>query len=215
MIDQSGRPGWANMAIDQGLLDLAEATGSSFLRLYRWDPPCLSFGRNEAALRRYDRARIGALAVATVRRPTGGRAVWHAGELTYAVAAPIESFGSLPAAYREIHEMVAAALRLLGAAPVLAPSASRTPSLEAGACFARPVGGEVLVQGHKVVGSAQLRQGAAFLQHGSLLLEGDQEPITALSLGEAQAGRAGGGSLSRLLGRRIEFDAAATALSAA
>lgn len=202
------------MAIDQGLLDLSEKTGRSFLRLYRWDPPCLSFGRNEAALRRYDRARIDALGIAAVRRPSGGRAVWHAEELTYAVAAPIERFGSLPAAYLGIHRMLAAALRLLGAAPVLAPPpSSRTPSLDAGACFARPVGGEVLVQGHKVVGSAQLRQGAAFLQHGSLLLEGDQELITALSIGEAQAGSAGGAPLSRLLGRRLGFGAAADAVS--
>jgi lipoate-protein ligase A len=102
-LDQTPRPGWANMAIDQALLDRAERQGESWLRLYRWAPHCLSFGRHEPATRRYDPDRIAELGLDTVRRPTGGRAVWHAQELTYAVAAPSARFGSLPAAYLEIH----------------------------------------------------------------------------------------------------------------
>ncbi|MFN2326957.1 MAG: biotin/lipoate A/B protein ligase family protein, partial [Gemmatimonadales bacterium] len=86
--DETPRPGWANMAIDRALLDLAAGEGAVVMRLYRWHPHCLSFGRHEPALRRYDRERIAALGLDTVRRPTGGRAVWHARELTYAVAAP-------------------------------------------------------------------------------------------------------------------------------
>ena len=60
-----------------------------------------------------------------VRRPTGGRAVWHAEELTYALAAPAEPFGGLRQAYDEIHRMLLAALRLLGVDAELAPSARR------------------------------------------------------------------------------------------
>ena len=101
-IDGEPRPGWHNMALDAAMLDRAEATGRTLARLYRWAPPCLSFGRHEPAGRRYDRARIEDLRLDCVRRPTGGRAVWHARELTYAVAAPT-SFGSLPQAYRRIH----------------------------------------------------------------------------------------------------------------
>ena len=56
--DPAGRSGAANMAWDQTLLDLAEAEGRFVVRLYRWEPHCLSFGRNEPAGRRYDRARI-------------------------------------------------------------------------------------------------------------------------------------------------------------
>ncbi len=181
-VDDTPRPGWANMAIDQTLLERAEREGESWLRLYQWSPFCLSFGRHEPAIRRYDRERIAALAIDTVRRPTGGRAVWHAQELTYALAAPSFRFGSLRAAYLEIHHMLADALRGLGLGVSLAPAA-RTPALDAGACFSQPAGGEILVGGRKVVGSAQFRQGTAFLQHGSILLEDHQDVVRSITIG--------------------------------
>src|SRR4051812_32387311 len=109
-MDDTPRPGWANMAIDQTLLDRADQSGESWLRLYQWAPHCLSFGRHEPATSRYNRTRIQALGIDTVRRPSGGRAVWHAQELTYAIAARSEYFGSLRAAYHEIHDMLADAL---------------------------------------------------------------------------------------------------------
>jgi lipoate-protein ligase A len=171
------------MAIDSALLDRAEQHGTVSLRLYRWAPYCLSFGRHEPALQRYHRARVEAMALDTVRRPTGGRAVWHARELTYAVAAPIERFGGLRQAYQTIHRMLAQALQALGIRAELAPTVP-VPGPAAGACFAAPVGGEVLVKGHKVIGSAQLRQGNAFLQHGSLLLADDQNLVRRITAGE-------------------------------
>jgi lipoate-protein ligase A len=174
-LDSTARPGWANMSIDMALLDRAEQEQESWLRLYRWDPGCLSFGRHEPATRRYDSARIRALRIDTVRRPSGGRAVWHQRELTYAVAAPCARFDSLQSAYRDIHLMLVQALQGLGITAVLAPH-TRVAPLGAGACFSQPVGGEVLVHGRKVVGSAQVRRGSAFLQHGSILL-GDQQDL--------------------------------------
>ena len=218
-------PGWRNMAIDCALLDLADRDGApggqAFLRLYRWNPFCLSFGRHEPATRRYDRERIRALGLDCVRRPTGGRAVWHARELTYSVAAPLSLFGGLRAAYYRIHQTLAAALRALGASPELAP-ATPLPGLSAGPCFAARAGGEVLVEGWKVIGSAQLRQGTAFLQHGSLLLEDDQalvrelaglrEPGEAPPPGARDAGPPAEAPLARLLGRSLTFDQAAAAI---
>ena len=197
------------MAIDQAMLDLAER-GTACLRLYRWHPFCLSFGRNEPALRRYERARIDALALDTVRRPTGGRAVWHADELTYAVACPAAIFGQLPAAYRAIHETLAAALRALGAEPALAAAPGPGAPLDAGACFASPAGGEVVVGGRKVIGSAQLRQGDALLQHGSLLLDGNQAVVASLTLGTPPPGQEA--PLTELLGRAVDFAEAADAV---
>ncbi|HEY3012785.1 MAG TPA: hypothetical protein VGJ36_08570 [Gemmatimonadales bacterium] len=185
-IDETPRPGWANMAIDVTLLDRAEEYGESWLRLYRWDPPCLSFGRHEPATRRYDVDRILALRLGTVRRPTGGRAVWHGRELTYAIAAPCARFGSLQAAYLEIHTMLGSALKGLGAAASLAPRTRISP-LDAGACFSQPAGGEVMVSGRKVIGSAQLRHGAALLQHGSVLLEDAQHILLGLTRGGSAA----------------------------
>ena len=85
IIDRDGRSGAENMAVDLALLRAAQA-GEVFLRFYRWSPPCLSLGRNEPALSRYDRHLIETLGLDVVRRPTGGRAVWHNAEVTYAGA---------------------------------------------------------------------------------------------------------------------------------
>ncbi|HWA55790.1 MAG TPA: hypothetical protein VG692_00980 [Gemmatimonadales bacterium] len=189
------------MALDQSLLDLAERTGEGFFRLYTWSPSCLSFGRNEPALRRYDRGRIEALGLDVVRRPTGGRAVWHAGELTYAVAAPCHWFGTLTEAYCAIHRRLAEAVSRLGATATLAGTA-RAAGIGTGACFASPAGGEVLVRGRKLIGSAQLRQGTAFLQHGSILIRDDQRMVAGVTRGDAPAG--GEITLDAALGRRVD-----------
>ncbi len=200
------------MALDQALLDAAERTGEGFLRCYRWQPACLSFGRNEPALRRYDRDRIERLGLSTVRRPTGGRAVWHADECTYAVAAPVALVGSLAANYTLIHSWIAEVLRQFGAPATLAEP-RRSAGLGAGACFAAAAGGEVMVGEKKVAGSAQLQQGRAFLQHGSILLSGSQQLVAQVTRGEAPLGSEV--SLTEVLGRGIGFSELAEALRSA
>lgn len=197
------------MAIDLALLDLAEETGQATFRVYHWHPFCLSFGRHEPALRRYGRQRVEGLGVDVVRRPTGGRAVWHARELTYAVSAP-SGVGSLRQTYGAIHEIFARALWAMGAPASLAGQPERTPRPGDGACFTRPVGGEVLIDGLKVVGSAQLRHPGAFLQHGSFLLEDDQSLVRQLA-GEGPA-MASELPLARRLGRGVSFAEAAAAV---
>jgi lipoate-protein ligase A len=197
------------MAIDAGLLDRAGRDGGVVLRLYRWAPHCLSFGRHEPAARRYDRARIEARGLDAVRRPTGGRAVWHARELTYALAAPVAELGGLRAAYRQVHGMLADAARRLGAPARLADEA-RVAGVDAGACFASPAGGEVMVADGKLVGSAQVRAGDGLLQHGAFLLEDDQAVVDHLTLGDAAPSRAV--PLSAVLGRRVAFEEAAAAV---
>ena len=213
LTDAVGRSGAENMALDQALLDDVERRGdAAYLRLYRWNPPCLSLGRNEPALTRYDRAVIERLGLDVVRRPTGGRAVWHDDEVTYAVAAPAAALGSLRDSYVAIHHRLARALRALGAEATLAPGTLKAGALSQGACFAQPVGGEVLLGGRKVVGSAQVRQGAALLQHGSVLLGGSQDLVARISRGSPPA--SGAASLSGALGRRVEFADVASAIAA-
>lgn len=197
------------MAIDQALLDLAIGEGSCVLRLYRWEPFCLSFGRHEPALQRYGRERIERLGIDCVRRPTGGRAVWHARELTYAVAAP-DRFGTLASAYQRIHLMLQQAVITLGAPARLAPPPGRAPKPADGACFAAPVGGELLVGGKKVLGSAQVRGKGGLLQHGALLLEDDQHLVHQLAGSTARM--APEAPLSDVLGRVVAFDEAASAI---
>lgn len=199
------------MAIDEALLRQA-SEGVAFLRLYRWDPPCLSFGRNEPASSRYDRATITALGLDTVRRPTGGRAVWHATEVTYAVAGPADLFGSLPETYRAIHEVVAHGLRSVGA-PVDLAAAGPATAPDAGACFASPAGGEVVVRGRKLVGSAQVREGTAFLQHGSILLHDVQDVVAQVTRGVPPVSQAT--SLGEVLRREVSFAEVSEAVAAA
>jgi lipoate-protein ligase A len=209
-LDPRPHPGWRNMAVDETLLARA-AAGERWLRLYRWQPT-LSFGRHEPAERRYDLGGIDRLGLATVRRPTGGRAVWHADELTYAVALPTTELGSLGEAYRAVHRVLQDAVRHLGAPAELAPAAS-SRSLGAGACFATPVGGELMVAGRKLVGSAQLRRSGALLQHGSLLLDGDQAMVGRVTTGRVPPD--GSIGLSRVLGRAVSWEEAAGAVVAA
>lgn len=212
VIDSAGRPGAENMAVDYTLLGAARR-GNTYLRLYGWSPPCLSFGRNEPAVSRYERDAIEALGIEVVRRPTGGRAVLHERELTYAVAGPVELFGTLRETYFAIHRMVASALRRLGVAAELAPPVRDRGGWAvpgAGACFSAPVGGEIVVAGRKLVGSAQVRERGAFLQHGSVLLENRQDVIVGLTRGGSAPVRAT--AISEVLGRPVDFCEAAGAV---
>ncbi|HLQ60144.1 MAG TPA: hypothetical protein VK113_11560 [Gemmatimonadales bacterium] len=196
MVDSQGHPGVENMATDEALLTRVLQSGGAFLRLYRWDPPTLSIGRNQPFI-----AAMGE-GVPVVRRPTGGQAVWHEHELTYAVAAPVAVFGSLRRAYQAIHARLAAALRSLDVDAVLAP---RRPTVRLSdrptSCFAAPVGGEIVVQGRKLVGSAQVRRGDAFLQHGSILLDGAQPSSDNQET-----------TLAAVLGRPVSFEEVAAAI---
>ena len=213
--EPAGRSGAANMTIDASLLGEAARTGRAFLRLYRFDPPCLSLGRNEPAAH-YDHTEIARRGLDVVRRPTGGRAVWHEHEVTYAVAAPIALFGSLRIAYHAIHATLVVALRSLGVDATIAlhhPPPSSTILHHPGSCFSAAAPGEVLVAGRKLVGSAQVRKRSAFLQHGSILLDGSQEVVTAISR-KPQAASAET-TLARALGRPVTFEEVADAIVAA
>jgi len=197
LVDPVGRSGAVNMAADEALLDRVLRSGGAFLRMYRWDPPTISVGRNQ---------RIGPAErdLPIVRRPTGGKAVWHEHEVTYAVAAPIALFGSLREAYCRIHTRIAIAVRSLGADATLASYRPTVrPSDGPTSCFAAPVDGEIVVQGRKLVGSAQVRRGGAFLQHGSILLDGSQERV---------AGGTGETTLAVVLGRSVTFAEVAAAV---
>lgn len=206
-----------NMATDLALLDLAAERGVGFVRTYTWAPHALSLGANEPAVKRYDRDGIIRRGLAVVRRPTGGRAVWHAEELTYAVAAPEGTLGSLAESYRVIHEVLLGALSSLLPFGANGLSLAHRPTgplaLDTGACFASPVGGEVVSALGKVVGSAQMRERSAFLQHGSILLGNRQELVTAITRGTPPDVAAA--SLNDILGRPIEPGAVAEAVRTA
>lgn len=195
--------GARNMAIDSALLASIAEGAPPAIRLYRWDPACLSFGRNQVARGEYDADRAAHLGLDIVRRPTGGLAVLHDAEITYSVIAPVGMLDGPRRAYRRIHEAVATGLAHLGVVTDLATPPGggvAAPDASAPACFASPAGGEVLAAGRKLVGSAQRTERRTFLQHGSILLEGSQARVDSLRLRPARSTDDGSVAIADLLG---------------
>lgn len=166
-----------NMAVDEAILDHVGA-GLSLptLRLYTWQPGCLSLGfsqpvshANQQALQQHGWH--------LVRRPTGGQAVLHIDELTYAVIAPLDEprvKGSVLTAYRNIALALLAALRKLGLQPAAdSVYAQEQENSRDPACFQNPSNYEITVKGYKLVGSAQARRADGVLQHGSIPIFGE------------------------------------------
>lgn len=165
------------MALDEAILERAAASPvEPTLRLYGWSPATLSLGAKQPASGSHDLGWILDHGLGLVRRPTGGRAVLHERERTYAVVARLDAppfDGGVLATYRAIAALLVDALGRLGL-PARAGEGGTDPGPEGDpVCFARPGPLEIEVEGRKVVGSAQLRRRGAFLQHGSILLRAD------------------------------------------
>jgi lipoate-protein ligase A len=161
------------MGVDEALLRSASAGGIPALRFYRWRGPWLSLGYAQADDPARD-ARCAGAGVGVVRRCTGGRAVLHGSDLTYALAAPASALpAGLRASYALVGEALGAGLRALGVAVERSAPAEGTAAQTAFDCFARPAAEELCAGGAKLVGSAQRRAGGGVLQHGSLRVAPD------------------------------------------
>lgn len=191
------RPGAENMARDHALARCL-GEGEAVLRLYAWSRPTVSFGRNEPARGRYDPLAPEAGGVTFVRRPTGGRAVLHDAEVTYAVAVPERSMGGPRQAYRTINRGLVRGLERLGVPAAVAEEGVVT-GVDGGPCFRVPAPGEITARGRKLVGSAQARVEGALLQHGSVILGGDQRLLGRLR-GEEDAEADAPATVTTLLG---------------
>lgn len=187
LLSVPARDGAENMARDVALQDYSRNSGDSVLSVYTWLRPTLSFGRNQSAKGLYDTARMARESLDVVRRPTGGRAILHNREITYSVTGTDAFAGTLPKAYDRINAILLMALRSLGAPVEIADPIRNAPRPDESPCFAEPVRGELVALGRKLVGSAQFRENGAFLQHGSILVENDQEHLAALTLSQAGA----------------------------
>jgi len=167
------------MALDHALAREC-AANEGVLRFYGWASPTVSLGRNEPARGRYDMHLAEALGIGFVRRPTGGRAVLHDDEVTYAVVAPIGALGGLRETYLRINRALVDGLVKLGVRARLAAE-GRVLRPDAGPCFQAPTPGEVTADGGKLIGSAQARVEGALLQHGSIILGGDQSRLARMA----------------------------------
>jgi lipoate-protein ligase A len=169
--------GPTNMALDEALLEqVAERGDLAYLRAYGWSKATLSLGyfQRMAEVEVEPRWQF----APRVRRATGGGAIWHDHELTYALVIPSNHPRARPhtALYQAVHSAIAGILREQGVeaqrrgpGPALdRERSSRRPFL----CFTDGDPEDIVTDGFKVVGSAQRRRGGAILQHGSILLQG-------------------------------------------
>lgn len=167
------------MALDEALLQ-SVANGDSLpvLRFYRWQPATVTLGYAQSVITDLDQEVCRQAGLDIVRRSTGGRAVLHDHEVTYAVIAPLDTglFGhSVLDCYRVISAILQKTLVQLGLPAELVPGKPRGghPSATKAVCFSAPSQYELVIDGRKVAGSAQKRYGRTFLQHGSIPIEMD------------------------------------------
>ncbi len=197
--------GPANMARDHALLTSLDGDEAS-LRIYKWKNPTVSFGRHEKARGLYDRGFAAENGVEFVRRPTGGKAVYHHQELTYSVAIPLARRLGIRHIYREINRAFLEALLSLGV-PASEAQLAQEPSCatSAGFCFQDYVEGELIVGEKKIVGSAQVRERGSILQHGSLLVGQGQGILDKLYTGGEQI-RPNSISLAEIMGEKPSWE---------
>jgi lipoate-protein ligase A len=207
------RSGAENMARDAGLMDRARETGEAVFSVYAWSRPTLSLGRNQLAAGRYDLREAAARGIDIVRRPTGGRALLHWREVTYSVTAPVTDSELLKDSYERINRILLNGLSRLGVMALEAVGVSPTPRPGEPPCFAQPSDGELVVNGAKLVGSAQYRDNGAMLQHGSILIADDQQVIASLLLSNApELEPPSASTLSQALGREPAIEEVAMCL---
>jgi len=169
-------PGSWNMAVDEAILESA-GRGDSLptLRLYAWEPPCLSLGYAQPVTD-VDFARLKERGWDVLRRPTGGRAILHTDELTYSIVGSIAHpilAGSVLDSYGRLAQAIYHALKSLGLLVAMKEHEVGDGSSTNPVCFEVPSTYEITVDGKKLVGSAQARRKDGVLQHGSLPLRGD------------------------------------------
>lgn len=173
-------PGPWHMAFDEVLLDRVDrGLSKPFFRLYTWSPWCITLGSFQVADEQLDAQRVHDAGYQIAQRATGGRAVFHAQELTYSLCAP-KDIGpwakTLGSTYDWISERLLAGFAQVGfdgameKGDVSALESQATRHTAKPPCFTSASRAEIVWQGRKVVGSAQRRSRNAFLQHGSILL---------------------------------------------
>ena len=222
------RSGVFNMEYDEALAHaLADGTGWPTIRVYNWKPFAISLGWNQS-MDEIDLNKTSVAGVDVVRRPTGGRAILHANELTYSVVMQAQSKNILNV-YEEISHALIAGLQKLGAPVSIEKSQPHFPSLyraaSATACFSSAGRYEIKCDGKKLVGSAQRRYATVdgtevVLQHGSILLGSEHKQIVDyLNLPSKEQRDAlkreldeKTTELSTVLNRTVQFDETADAI---
>ena len=219
--DPPSRGAW-NMAVDEAILEsVYQGESLPTLRLFAWEPACLSLGHAQPF------AEVDTLALAhygwdVVRRPTGGRAILHVDELTYSVIAPEYDprvQGGVLDSYLRLSKALLEVLRLLGLEPQANEKKVEKSKKFNPVCFEVPSNYEITVNQKKLIGSAQARRKGGILQHGTLPLFGDlSRIISALKFVDDSAKSHAktrllehATTVELILGKRIEWQEASNA----
>jgi lipoate-protein ligase A len=163
--------GFHNMAVDEWLFDQCHKEKCGFIRLYQWERPTFSIGAMQKSNRVLDMDYLQSNEIPFVRRPTGGKTVYHYNEITYSVNASVEMFSggnNLDQSYLFIANILVQALRKVNIPATLADERDLALAKSNQPCFSFPTLNEIEVNKKKIIGSAQKRDKWAFLQHGSL-----------------------------------------------
>ncbi len=166
-----------NMAVDEAILEFVGRNESPpTLRLFDWNPYTLSLGHAQP-VSDVDMASLSELGWGLVRRPTGGRAILHADELTYSICANLDNpivSGNVIDSYRRISKGLLKALELLDIRADSKPKKESAKKIsDHPICFQYPSDYEITYQSKKLIGSAQVRKKNAILQHGAIPLFGE------------------------------------------
>ena len=210
LITTPTRGAW-NMAVDESILEhIGRRDSLPTLRLYAWNPPCLSLGHAQP-FADVDIARLEQRGWEVVRRLTGGRAILHTDELTYSIIAPPDDpcvAGSVLESYNRLAGALLRAVKSLEIPVEMqelvghASSVTQTNPV----CFEVPSTYEITVDGKKLIGSAQARKKEGVLQHGSLPLSGDLTRICQALVFESESAREN--AAKRLLDRATNVESA-------
>jgi lipoate-protein ligase A len=173
VIESEPADGVRNMAVDEALLEAALDRGECTVRWYRWREATVSLGYFQSSVAAA--AIPGLLDLPIVRRLTGGGAILHHHEWTYSCAVPpCNPLAENPTQiYDRVHERIVAALaeQKIQAALRGEALADREGTF---LCFGRGDPRDIVLKGHKILGSAQRRRRGAVLQHGSLLVRASE-----------------------------------------
>jgi lipoate-protein ligase A len=207
--------GQRNMAEDEALLHSVGAGQSPpTIRLYGFSPPTLSVGRFQHIRERLDGPALAQAGYTLVRRPTGGQAVLHDRELTYAVAlqrGQVEPFGKREV-YRFVAQLLLEGLRALGIEAQ--SSRSRMGSVHQPDCFRSTGEYEIAdLARRKLIGSAQLLSREGSLQHGAIPLDDSYRHLASFVRIDSEEAHLQPASLSQELGRPVGFAEAVGAFS--
>lgn len=197
-----------NMGLDQAILE-AVAEGAAFptLRFYGWQPPAISIGYFQGMTEEVDLTACRDHGIDTVRRITGGGAVFHQSEVTYSMVLPLDhplADQNILASYGRLCQGIVAGLARLGVSAEFAPI------------------NDIVAGGKKISGNAQTRKLGCILQHGTILLDVDVDLMFTLLQVPSEKARGKAiadvkervTSLSRLLLRPVTFDEVSAALEA-